>query len=258
MLLWLYITDKCDYSGVWKVNMREAAYKTQAKTVHNPGDALDTFNKNELGMLDSRPRIIPISDGKKWWVRGFIFFHFASTQTGRLLLNQQSALHARVISDLDRHGIREIFLKYYPKAITDTPMAQRREIPMPTLEQIRALPEAKNFTEAESKKFWGYWQGLGWMRGGRPIQDFSALVIEWQARDERRVEQQEQSLVDTRALRLEMETLEAKIVECQKDTETLAGFKVPSIKPAAVERKRSHKIRLEQVKAQLRQLGEKV
>lgn len=69
-MIWVYVLDKCDYAGVWKVNTSLAAYCFKA-----PVD----FN----GFLRvSEGRVMVLDNGKKWFIPGFLKFQYGPYKEG--------------------------------------------------------------------------------------------------------------------------------------------------------------------------------
>ncbi len=86
-LFWKYINDKCDASGVWKVNIRLACFQIgETVTIE---EALRVFP----------PRLEDIGDGR-WFLVGFITFQYGT-------LSEHCAPHRRVIQLIDNHGLQQ-------------------------------------------------------------------------------------------------------------------------------------------------------
>ena len=85
-LFWLYVCDKCDHAGVWKVNRRLASVQIGFEVDLN--NALEAFGK----------RIQPLSD-EKWHIVGFIEFQYKGQ------LNPENKAHKGVLAALEKHGI---------------------------------------------------------------------------------------------------------------------------------------------------------
>lgn len=85
-LLWLYILDDCDMAGIWHVDMEVARIKTGEQV--DGATALRVF----------ADRVVPLDDGKKWFVRDFIFFQYGE-------LKETNRMHLSVINILKKHNI---------------------------------------------------------------------------------------------------------------------------------------------------------
>jgi len=64
-LVWLYMLDKCDYAGIFKVNFDLMKYQCNCK--RSPEEIYNIF----------RDRIIPVN-GEKWFIKKFIKFQYPS------------------------------------------------------------------------------------------------------------------------------------------------------------------------------------
>ena len=85
-LLWIFICDHCDQSGVWTVNHRLAEFQLGEK--FTIPDALLAFNG----------RVEVISNGSKWWIKKFVLFQYGK-------LSKECKPHMPVFECLSRHGI---------------------------------------------------------------------------------------------------------------------------------------------------------
>lgn len=84
-LLWLYICDDCDHSGIWQVDIEVAEIRI--------GEKLD-YNKAILFFND---KIIPLDNGSKWFIPSFIEFQYPSG------LSENNKAHTGIIKNLDRY-----------------------------------------------------------------------------------------------------------------------------------------------------------
>jgi hypothetical protein len=85
-LFWIYLCDQCDHAGVWEINWRLAKFH------------LGEFDQAAVvAMLAGR--IVPIKDGRRWFVPGFIRFQYP---TG---LSLASPAHKRIRATMLGHGI---------------------------------------------------------------------------------------------------------------------------------------------------------
>lgn len=90
-LLWEYILCDCNHAGIWIVDF-EAARMFLGKDVRIiESKALEVFNEDEK-------HVIPIDDGDKWFIVGFIEFQYGD-------LNPKNRVHASVIKMLERYGL---------------------------------------------------------------------------------------------------------------------------------------------------------
>jgi hypothetical protein len=85
-LFWLFILDRCDNSGVWKVNMKVANYFL----------GTNITVESAIEMLGDRIKVL--CNGDKWWIKKFIFF-----QNG--ILSPDSKPHKSIINLLKNHSL---------------------------------------------------------------------------------------------------------------------------------------------------------
>lgn len=86
-LFWFYICDQCDGAGVWKVNLRLAAFQLG-----------EQFSSEELLSVFEK-RIEEIAKGR-WWICQFITFQYGT-------LSEQCAPHRRVLELIANHGLEQ-------------------------------------------------------------------------------------------------------------------------------------------------------
>jgi hypothetical protein len=86
--LWLYICDKCDCAGVWKVNFKKANYVIGG-TIFDKQSTLKAFN--------GRVKVI---GEEKWFIEKFIKFQYPKG------LSDTSSIHKGVIKSLNYNGIQ--------------------------------------------------------------------------------------------------------------------------------------------------------
>lgn len=83
-LLWMYILDKCDHAGVWKVNEPLAKFQL--------GDF--DFEQAKLSLGN---KIVPFND-HKWFIPKFIEFQYGE-------LSQDNRVHASILQILKKEGL---------------------------------------------------------------------------------------------------------------------------------------------------------
>lgn len=84
-LLWSYLADNCDCAGVWKVNLRLAAF--QIGNEYLSPECLDAF----------KDRIEDLG-GERWWIKEFCRFQY-----GPLQLDCKQ--HLNIYNCLNSHGL---------------------------------------------------------------------------------------------------------------------------------------------------------
>lgn len=95
-LLWLYLCDKCDVSGVWKVDVELIG--------HYIMNDWTFYNKEKcLEILKNRIHIFGDGDSEKWFILKFIRFQYGE-------LSENSKPHQKVIALLKDYGLYELYL----------------------------------------------------------------------------------------------------------------------------------------------------
>lgn len=92
-LLWLYICDDCDHSGIWQVDIDVA--KIRIGEDINEQDAIKFFDD----------KIIKIDNGNKWFIPSFIDFQYPSG------LNPDNKAHGGIIKMLIKYNLIDDQLK---------------------------------------------------------------------------------------------------------------------------------------------------
>lgn len=90
--LWLFILDRCDSAGVWKVDFELAGFLI--------GERL----KLEEASPFFKNRVVPFDDGEKWFIPKFLDFQYGH-------LDENCRPHKYVIKVLIRHGLYEGYQK---------------------------------------------------------------------------------------------------------------------------------------------------
>jgi hypothetical protein len=84
-LLWLYVCDDCDHSGIWQVDIEVAEIRIGEKLDGNK--AIQFFGD----------KIIILDGGSKWFIPSFIDFQYPSG------LNENNKAHTGIIKNLERY-----------------------------------------------------------------------------------------------------------------------------------------------------------
>lgn len=95
-LFWCYITDICDHSGFWKVDIELASFYIGKEVVEE--SILKLFNNGKERILVLRPDL--------WFLPTFIPFQYGQ-------LNPNNNLHISVINTLKKSGIGEGLVRGY-------------------------------------------------------------------------------------------------------------------------------------------------
>ena len=89
-LLWVYLCDKCDHAGIWKVD--------QGMVNFIFGQEVDLGASLEL-LNSGKGRISPINGGSKWFIRTFIDLQYKGE------LNPDNRCHRSVLKALKKEGV---------------------------------------------------------------------------------------------------------------------------------------------------------
>jgi len=84
-LLWLYVCDDCDHSGIWQVDIEVAQIRIGEKL--DEQKALEYFED----------KIIPLENNTKWFIPSFIEFQYPSG------LSENNKAHTGIIKNLERY-----------------------------------------------------------------------------------------------------------------------------------------------------------
>jgi len=176
-LLWLYLLDNCDNSGVWTPNMRLAAVQ-----IGEPMEASEA-----LRIFAGRVETLPSG---KWHIAKFVGYQYGT-------LSADSRPHQQVLSLRKQHGIDTLSIGY-PKGI-DTlqdkdkdkdkdqdkdkePEKDREKKPKmtrPTVEEIVTYCRQSGLTETDGQSMFAHWESNGWKNGSSPVKSWTATVDKW-------------------------------------------------------------------------------
>lgn len=56
----------------------------------------------------------------------------------------------------------------------------------PTVEEVAEYATANGYTLVDAAAFWGHYQSVGWKVGSKPMKDWKAAVVGWNAREAKR------------------------------------------------------------------------
>ena len=90
-MAWLFICDKCNHAGVWKINMDLLNYYVSPTKPITKESMLSAFN-------NGKQRIIPCNS-TRFFVSGFIMFQY------KVGLNPKNNAHLGVIKELKKHQL---------------------------------------------------------------------------------------------------------------------------------------------------------
>ena len=136
-LLWLYVCDDCDHSGIWQVDIEVAEIRI--------GEKLD--GKKAIQLFGDK--IIPLDNGTKWFIPSFIEFQYPSG------LNENNKAHTGVIKNLERY--KQQIDNFKP---LDSPLQGDKDMVMDmvmvkdkVMDMVILPFESEDFI-----KYWTYWK----------------------------------------------------------------------------------------------------
>jgi hypothetical protein len=129
-LLWLYICDDCDHSGIWQVDIEVAQIRI--------GEKLDDKKALEY-FID---KIIPLENNTKWFIPSFIEFQYPSG------LSENNKAHTGIIKNLERY--KEQIDNYKPLI---SPLQGDKDMVM-----VKDKVKVMVMLPFESEEFVNYWE----------------------------------------------------------------------------------------------------
>lgn len=127
-LLWLYVCDDCDHSGIWQVDIEVAQIRIGEKL--DEQKALEYFGD----------KIIPLENNTKWFIPSFIEFQYPSG------LSENNKAHTGIIKNLERY--KEQIDNYKPLI---SPLQGDKDMVKDKVKVMVTMP-------FESEKFINYWE----------------------------------------------------------------------------------------------------
>ena len=136
-LLWLYVCDDCDHSGIWQVDIEVAEIRI--------GEKLD--GKKAIQLFGDK--IIPLDNGTKWFIPSFIEFQYPSG------LNENNKAHTGVIKNLERY--KQQIDNFKP---LDSPLQGDKD---KVKDMVMVKDKVKDmvilpFESEDFIKYWTYWK----------------------------------------------------------------------------------------------------
>lgn len=175
-LLWGWLCDRCDSSGVIDVDWELASFQIGEKV-----------SESDLKAFDQRVSKLPSG---KLYLTSFVSFQYGK-------LSEASRPHAAVISLLRRHGI-EIGSEGLPLFTPQIGLAKgidtlqeqdkdqdkdktRLRKDRASLEELREFCASVGLPESDGEASFHKWEGNGWKNGTSTIKDWKATIRSWQA-----------------------------------------------------------------------------
>ncbi len=133
-LLWLYICDDCDHSGIWQVDLEVAEIRI--------GEKLD----QQKAIQYFAEKIIPLDNGTKWFIPSFIEFQYPSG------LSENNKAHTGIIKNLERY--KEQIDNYKPLI---SPLQGDKDMVMDKV-MVKDKVKVMVTMPFESEEFINYWE----------------------------------------------------------------------------------------------------
>lgn len=196
-LLWFFILDKCDASGIWYVDFEAVEFFTKIK-----------FNKQQV-LKDFKKQITEINDSSKWFIKDFVLFQYGN-------LNPANRCHKSVLDILKSNKIDFVEGAFKPlisslqgakdkdkeqakvkvkdkdkeKACIDNHIVKDKKnikFTKPSLEQIKSYC-LENKINIDTEKFFNYYQDNNWkVKVGKDkcvlMQNWKLTIQTWEKND---------------------------------------------------------------------------
>ena len=133
-LLWLYVCDDCDHSGIWQVDLEVAEIRIGEKL--DEQKALEYFGD----------KIIPLENNTKWFIPSFIEFQYPSG------LSENNKAHTGIIKNLERY--KEQIDNYKPLI---SPLQGDKDMVMDKV-MVKDKVKVMVMLPFESEEFINYWE----------------------------------------------------------------------------------------------------
>jgi hypothetical protein len=133
-LLWLYVCDDCDHSGIWQVDIEVAQIRIGEKL--DEQKALEYFGD----------KIIPLENNTKWFIPSFIEFQYPSG------LSENNKAHTGIIKNLERY--KEQIDNYKPLI---SPLQGDKDMVMDKV-MVKDKVKVMVIMPFESEEFINYWE----------------------------------------------------------------------------------------------------
>lgn len=180
-LAWLYVIDQCDCSGVWDRN--DVLANCRIGLEINWSDALRAFGER-------RVRALP---NGKWHVVNFVNFQYGK-------LSENCIPHKGVIEKMKVNGLISTIPLGYPsprvqdkdkekekengrgtggnqRDVGRSALASRR----PTIEELLLHGAKIGLPDAETHKFFNFYESKGWVVGRTPMKSWQHAMANWKS-----------------------------------------------------------------------------
>lgn len=151
-----YVRDKCDIAGIWKPNFILASYVIGDKVTLETLVGIDNGNQFQV-----------LPDGKILCI-DFVQFQYGSE------LNPSSPIHKKILNLLSKYEI-----KYGTKEV----YSNKFEPPMiEEIKQEMLLKVSERNAIEQAKRFFDYYESVGWFVGKHKMKSWKHAVSGWLSR----------------------------------------------------------------------------
>ena len=167
---WDYVCKRCDYAGMWNVNLRLASFQIGVKITES--EVVESFGN----------RIVYIEEDKLF-IPGFIKFQYGK------VLSENSTMHKSVMKLLDKYGlIDDNGVVKIPNIepnknnvveITNDKPIKAERFKKPTEKEVVEYFVEKGSDKEEGKSFWNFYESKGWVVGKSPMKNWHSAVSNW-------------------------------------------------------------------------------
>jgi len=187
-VFWEYLRDKCDFSGVWEIDIPLFQFQSkvnldQAQLIRGLGDRVHIF-----------------AEGKKLWIKNFIKHQCKGK------LSADCKPHRHIVERLTMHGLLPEFQAFCPTlwegfmkgsgTLLDKDKDQDKDklgkggvgekgFTKPTFAEVEAYClERKN--GIRPAQFLAFYESNGWKVGKNPMKNWKAAVVTWENSEKRK------------------------------------------------------------------------
>lgn len=182
-LLWFYLLDDCDVAGIWQVDFEIADLRVGISV--NEQTALSLF----------KDKIVVFDGGNKWFIPDFIPFQYgALTEKNKMynvvtsqlkkynLMGHLSPINGGMVKDTVKVKDKDMVIGEVPEEKHDPviiPLTIEPNPDAPPKQDVVEFFVRQGSTEAESIKFYNYYDAKGWKIGFSRIFNWGGLANNW-------------------------------------------------------------------------------
>lgn len=183
-LLWEYVRDNCDLTGVYEVNLDLMRFQTKFSEKVDLMKHLHEFNEVSKKLKMSN-RVEWFADEKALWIVNFVKIQYG-------FLSENVSTHRGVIKVLEMNLLKKGLPKGYQtlkdkiknkdqnegkRGVGKKPFEPPKE--MEVLEVMRLRCDHSVDANFESKQFINFYESKGWKVGDQPMQNWRASAQKW-------------------------------------------------------------------------------